>query len=88
MVSTLISMLLSPVGDSFAIHIAIKVVLQAQQDEVAPEMSGQKISDQVQIRFWIQNIASINRKEVRSRIRGLIINNIEILDERVPRLWV
>jgi hypothetical protein len=41
-------MLLSPVGDSFAIHIAIKVVLQAQQDGVTPEMSEQKLSEEVQ----------------------------------------
>jgi malate dehydrogenase (oxaloacetate-decarboxylating) len=36
-----------------AIHIAIKVALQAQQDGVAPEMSEQKVSDQVQKKFWI-----------------------------------
>ncbi|MGA8105079.1 MAG: hypothetical protein WB815_00390 [Nitrososphaeraceae archaeon] len=32
---------------------------------------------------WIPEYRIINRKEVRSRIRGLIISNIEILDERV-----
>src|SRR5919109_890044 len=36
-----------------AIHIAIKVALRAQQDGVAPEMSEQKVSDQVQKKFWI-----------------------------------
>ena len=36
-----------------AIHIAIKVTLQAQQDGIAPEMSEQQVSDQVQKRFWI-----------------------------------
>jgi malate dehydrogenase (oxaloacetate-decarboxylating) len=36
-----------------AIHIAIKVALQAQQDGVAPEMSEQKVSDQIQKKFWI-----------------------------------
>ena len=36
-----------------AIHIAIKVALQAQQDGIAPEMSEQQVSDQVQKRFWI-----------------------------------
>jgi malate dehydrogenase (oxaloacetate-decarboxylating) len=36
-----------------AIHIAIKVALQAQQDGVAPEMSEQQVSEQVQKRFWI-----------------------------------
>ena len=36
-----------------AIHIAIKVALQAQQDGVAQEMSEQKISDQIQKKFWI-----------------------------------
>jgi malate dehydrogenase (oxaloacetate-decarboxylating) len=35
-----------------AIHIAIKVALRAQQDGVAPRMSEQKVSDQVQERFW------------------------------------
>lgn len=36
-----------------AIHIAIKVALQAQEDGVAPEMSEQKVSEQVQKRFWM-----------------------------------
>ena len=36
-----------------AIHIAIKVALQAQQDGVAPEMSEQQVSEQAQKRFWI-----------------------------------
>jgi malate dehydrogenase (oxaloacetate-decarboxylating) len=36
-----------------AIHIAITVTLQAQQDGVAPEMSEQQVSEQVQKRFWI-----------------------------------
>jgi malate dehydrogenase (oxaloacetate-decarboxylating) len=36
-----------------AIHIAIKVALQAQQDGVAPEMNEQQVPEQVQKRFWI-----------------------------------
>jgi malate dehydrogenase (oxaloacetate-decarboxylating) len=36
-----------------AIHIAIKVALQAQQDGIAPEMNEQQVSEQVQKRFWI-----------------------------------
>jgi malate dehydrogenase (oxaloacetate-decarboxylating) len=36
-----------------AIHIAIKVALQAQQDGVAPEMNEREVSEQVQKRFWI-----------------------------------
>jgi malate dehydrogenase (oxaloacetate-decarboxylating) len=36
-----------------AIHIAIKVTHQAQQDGVAPEMNEQQVSEQVQKRFWI-----------------------------------
>src|SRR5919109_28863 len=49
------SPLLPPIENmrDVAIHIAIKVALQAQQDGVAPEMSEQKVSDQVQKKFWI-----------------------------------
>src|ERR671922_374315 len=49
------SPLLPPIENmrDIAIHIAIKVALQAQQDGVAPEMSKQKVSDQVQKKFWI-----------------------------------
>src|SRR5919109_1500827 len=49
------SPLLPPIENmrDIAIHIAIKVALQAQQDGVAPEMSEQKVSDQVQKKFWI-----------------------------------
>jgi malate dehydrogenase (oxaloacetate-decarboxylating) len=36
-----------------AIHIAIKVALQAQRDGVVPEMNEQQVSEQVQKRFWI-----------------------------------
>ena len=36
-----------------AIYIAIKVAIQAQQDGVAPQMSEQKVSEQVQKSFWI-----------------------------------
>ncbi|MDQ3847456.1 MAG: NAD-dependent malic enzyme [Thermoproteota archaeon] len=36
-----------------AIHIALKVALQAQLDRVAPEMSEQKLSEQIQKKFWI-----------------------------------
>jgi malate dehydrogenase (oxaloacetate-decarboxylating) len=49
------SSLLPPIESmrDVAIHIAIKVALQAQQDGVAPEMSEQQVSEQVQKRFWI-----------------------------------
>jgi malate dehydrogenase (oxaloacetate-decarboxylating) len=49
------SPLLPPIENmrDIAIHIAIKVALQAQQDGVAPEMSEQKVADQVQKKFWI-----------------------------------
>jgi malate dehydrogenase (oxaloacetate-decarboxylating) len=49
------SPLLPPIENmrDVANHIAIKVALQAQQDAVAPEMSEQKVSEQVQKRFWI-----------------------------------
>ena len=49
------SPLLPPIENmrDVAIHIAIKVALQAQQDGVAPEMSEQKVLDQVQKKFWI-----------------------------------
>jgi malic enzyme len=36
-----------------AIHIAIKVVLQAQQDRVAPEMSKKELRERIHKRFWI-----------------------------------
>jgi malate dehydrogenase (oxaloacetate-decarboxylating) len=36
-----------------AIHIAIKVALQAQENGVAPEMNEQQLSEQVQKKFWI-----------------------------------
>jgi malate dehydrogenase (oxaloacetate-decarboxylating) len=49
------SPLLPPIENmrDVAIHIAIKVALQAQQDSVAQEMSEQKVSDQIQKKFWI-----------------------------------
>jgi malate dehydrogenase (oxaloacetate-decarboxylating) len=49
------SPLLPPIENmrDVATHIAIKVALQAQQDGVAPEMSEQKVSNQVQKQFWI-----------------------------------
>jgi malate dehydrogenase (oxaloacetate-decarboxylating) len=49
------SPLLPPIENmrDVAIHIAIKVALQAQQDGVAPEMSEQKVSNQIQKQFWI-----------------------------------
>jgi malate dehydrogenase (oxaloacetate-decarboxylating) len=51
----LLLLLLPPIESmrDVAIHIAIKVALQAQQDGVAPEMSEQQVSEQVQKRFWI-----------------------------------
>jgi malate dehydrogenase (oxaloacetate-decarboxylating) len=36
-----------------AIHIAIRVGIQAQKDGVAPRSSEQKIAEQVHKRFWI-----------------------------------
>src|ERR671923_1825006 len=49
-----------------AIHIAIKVALQAQQDGVAPEMSEQQVSEQAQKRFWIPEYRNykVAKKEV------------------------
>ena len=49
------SPLLPPIENmrDVAIHIAIRVALQAQQDGVAQEMSEQKVSDQIQKKFWI-----------------------------------
>ena len=49
------AVLLPPIQNmrDVAIHIAINVALQAQQDGVAPEMSEQKVSDQIQKKFWI-----------------------------------
>jgi malate dehydrogenase (oxaloacetate-decarboxylating) len=49
------SALLPPIENmrDVAIHVAIKVALQAQQDGVAPEMSEQKVSNQIQKQFWI-----------------------------------
>jgi malate dehydrogenase (oxaloacetate-decarboxylating) len=49
------SPLLPPIENmrDVAIHIATSVALQAQQDGVAPEMSEQEVSEQVQKKFWI-----------------------------------
>jgi malate dehydrogenase (oxaloacetate-decarboxylating) len=49
------SPLLPPIENmrDVAIHIAIKVALQAQEDGVAQEMSEQKVLDQIQKKFWI-----------------------------------
>ena len=49
------SLLLPPIENmrDLAIHVAIKVAFQAQQDGVGPEMSEQKVSDQVKRKFWI-----------------------------------
>ena len=68
------SPLLPPIENmrDIAIHIAIKVALQAQQDGVAPEMSEQKVSDQVQKRFWIPEYR--NYKSQRSKISNQRIN--------------
>jgi malate dehydrogenase (oxaloacetate-decarboxylating) len=53
-----------------AIHIAIKVALQAQQDGVAPKMSEQKVSDQVQKKFWIAEYRAITKSQrSKSQIR-------------------
>ena len=49
------SPLLPPIENmrDVAIHIAIKVAHQAQEDSVAQEMSEQKALDQIQKQFWI-----------------------------------
>jgi malate dehydrogenase (oxaloacetate-decarboxylating) len=49
------SPLLPPIENmrDVAIHIAIKVAHQAQEDGVAQEMSEQKVLDQIQKQFWI-----------------------------------
>jgi malate dehydrogenase (oxaloacetate-decarboxylating) len=62
------SPLLPPIENmrDVAIHIAIKVALQAQQDGVAPEMGEEKVSDQVQKRFWIPEYR--NYKSQRSKV--------------------
>jgi malate dehydrogenase (oxaloacetate-decarboxylating) len=67
--------LLPPIENmkNIAIHIAIKIALQAQQDGVVPEMSEQKVSDQVQKRFWIPEYR--NYKSERSKISNQRINN-------------
>lgn len=68
------SPLLPPIENmrDVAIHIAIKVALQAQQDRVAPEMSERKVSDQVQKRFWIPEYR--NYKSRRSKVSNQRIN--------------
>jgi malate dehydrogenase (oxaloacetate-decarboxylating) len=62
------SQLLPPIENmrDIAIHIATKVALQAQQDGVAPEMSEQKVSDQIQKKFWIPEYRNykVSKKQV------------------------
>jgi malate dehydrogenase (oxaloacetate-decarboxylating) len=62
------SQLLPPIENmrDIAIHIATKVALQAQQDGVAPEMSEQKVSDQIQKEFWIPEYRNykVSKKQV------------------------
>jgi malate dehydrogenase (oxaloacetate-decarboxylating) len=62
------SLLLPPIENmrDVAIHVAIKVSLQAQQDGAAPEMSEQKVWDQVQKKFWIPEYRNykVAKKEV------------------------
>jgi malate dehydrogenase (oxaloacetate-decarboxylating) len=50
-----VSPLLPPIESmrDVAMHIALKVGLQAQQDGVAPEMSEGELHEQMQKRFWI-----------------------------------
>jgi malate dehydrogenase (oxaloacetate-decarboxylating) len=69
------SPLLPPIENmrDITIHIAIRVALQAQQEGVAPEMSEQKVSDQVQKRFWIPEYR--NYKSQRSKISNQRIKN-------------
>jgi malic enzyme len=69
------SSLLPPIENmrDIAIHIAVKIALQAQQDGVAPEMSEQKVSDQVQKGFWIPEYR--NYKSQRGKISNQRINN-------------
>jgi malate dehydrogenase (oxaloacetate-decarboxylating) len=62
------SPLLPPIENmrDVAIHIATSVALQAQQDGVAPEMSEQEVSGQVQKNFGFQNIASTKSQRGKS----------------------
>jgi malate dehydrogenase (oxaloacetate-decarboxylating) len=63
------SPLLPPIENmrDVAIHIATSVALQAQQDGVAPEMSEQEVSGQVQKKnFGFQNIASTKSQRGKS----------------------
>jgi malate dehydrogenase (oxaloacetate-decarboxylating) len=60
--------LLPPIDSmrDLAIEIAVVVGLQAQQDGVAPVMSGQELRERVQQRFWIPRYS--NYKRVRKAV--------------------
>jgi malate dehydrogenase (oxaloacetate-decarboxylating) len=68
------SPLLPPIENmrDVAIHIAIKVAHQAQEDCVAQEMSEQKVLDQIQKQFWIPEYRIYKVSKNKSRITGLI----------------
>jgi malate dehydrogenase (oxaloacetate-decarboxylating) len=68
------SPLLPPIENmrEVAIHIAIKVAHQAQEDGVAQEMSEQKVLDQIQKQFWIPEYRIYKASKNKSRITGLI----------------
>jgi malate dehydrogenase (oxaloacetate-decarboxylating) len=68
------SPLLPPIENmrDVAIHIAIKVAHQAQEDRVAQEMSEQKVLDQIQKQFWIPEYRIYKVSKNKSRITGLI----------------
>src|ERR671918_918415 len=71
------SPLLPPIENmrDVAIHIATSVALQAQQDGVAPEMSEQEVSAQVQKKFWIPEYRKYKvAKREKFQIRGLFSN--------------
>src|SRR5215210_5292634 len=68
------SQLLPPIENmrDVAIHIALKVAHQAQEDRVAQEMSEQKVLDQIQKQFWIPEYRNYKVSKNKSHITGLI----------------
>ena len=68
------SPLLPPIENmrDIAIQIATNVALQAQHDGVAPEMSEQQVSDQIQKIFWIPEYS--NYKSQRSKVVNQKLN--------------
>ena len=55
--------LLPPIENmrDIAIHIAVKVGLQAQHNRVAPEMSESELRKQIRQRFWIPEYRNYRR---------------------------